>query len=207
MPHLVIRRNGVVENRISFAAELSIGRQGDVVISDARVSRQHARILPVEDGRFVIEKLSAQNLVHLNGQAIEREYLNDHDEIAIGDTMLTFELKALPVPDAAEAGSAGTDVTRRGVKTFEQEDDESHLADTLRGLLIQAKESQVEQQSAVQARKDSETLVVAGGPGSAAPSPREAHPGVAAEGKSGLPIYLIVAGGAILLLIALMALL
>jgi pSer/pThr/pTyr-binding forkhead associated (FHA) protein len=73
------------------AAGTSIGRSrdNDLWIGDERASRHHARI-DLEYGVFVISDLGSANGTYVNGQRVQRQALNDGDEIRIGDSRLTF---------------------------------------------------------------------------------------------------------------------
>lgn len=60
-----------------------VGREGDVLLADPRVSRKHARILS-EDGRFSVEDLGSTNGSFVNG---ERLQVGDRRSLAQGDTV------------------------------------------------------------------------------------------------------------------------
>lgn len=71
--------------------QLTIGRLEDceVVLSDPATSREHARVVAVEDG-FVIEDLGSTNGTLLNDEPIERALLEDGDVVTIGATRIRF---------------------------------------------------------------------------------------------------------------------
>ncbi len=69
----------------------SIGRsqENDVVISDPNVSRRHARISRQDNG-FVIEDLGSTNGTMLDGVPIDRERIDNGDELTFGQTTARF---------------------------------------------------------------------------------------------------------------------
>lgn len=69
-------------------------RSSEVRLTDALVSRQHAR-LNVSDHVEVID-LGSANGVELNGSLISREVARPADEIRVGDTVLTVRMIEMP---------------------------------------------------------------------------------------------------------------
>jgi hypothetical protein len=69
----------------------TVGRstENDVVLSDPNVSRRHARVLRQEGG-FVIEDLGSTNGTLLDGVPIDRERIDDGDELTFGQTTARF---------------------------------------------------------------------------------------------------------------------
>lgn len=64
----------------------------DIVLESASVSRQHARILQI-DNHFHIEDLHSRNGTFVNGQPVnQRQMLNDNDEVGICDLSFVFHL-------------------------------------------------------------------------------------------------------------------
>ena len=96
---------------------LTIGRAAgaDIVIADASMSRQHARLV-CEAGSWVIEDLGARNGTYVNGQRIERRCpLAAGDRIQLGDTILQISGgAAAPEPSASPLGGSelGTSIFR-----------------------------------------------------------------------------------------------
>jgi pSer/pThr/pTyr-binding forkhead associated (FHA) protein len=78
----------------------SIGREGDVLISDGRVSRRHAQIV-MSDAGMTLEDLGSTNGTILNGNKVETNVVT---AIASGDKMSFggFEM-VLSVPGASSA--------------------------------------------------------------------------------------------------------
>lgn len=82
-----------------------IGREGDVMVIDGKVSRRHAQITS-EDGKLLVEDLGSTNGTKVNGTALspgQREPVNGGDTISLGG----YELK-LSMP--GEAGANATAV-------------------------------------------------------------------------------------------------
>jgi pSer/pThr/pTyr-binding forkhead associated (FHA) protein len=71
---------------------VSIGREVDntLPLSDAKISRRHARIEPVE-GSWVLTDLGSTNGTRLNGLRVTRAGLQPGDYIYLGDTVLAVE--------------------------------------------------------------------------------------------------------------------
>jgi hypothetical protein len=61
-----------------------------VVLRDAKVSRQHAKIVN-KGGEFVLMDMNSSNGTFVNGERIEEYVLTDNDEFSIGDTTLQFQ--------------------------------------------------------------------------------------------------------------------
>lgn len=72
-------------------AETTIGRalENDIVVNQARVSRQHAVVAAQGDG-FVVKDLESQNGVYVNGVKVATHVLKHGDEIMIGECKMRF---------------------------------------------------------------------------------------------------------------------
>jgi adenylate cyclase len=70
---------------------LNIGRSkdGDIILPDYTVSRQHARLNSTPDG-FLLTDLGSHNGTAVNGNRINQHVLKHNDQIKIGSTILTF---------------------------------------------------------------------------------------------------------------------
>lgn len=71
-----------------------IGRAGDIMIEDGRISRRHAQISS-ESGVVLVEDLGSTNGTKLNGDAIgqgEMRPMNAGDKLSLGGYELTFSL-------------------------------------------------------------------------------------------------------------------
>jgi len=88
---------------------LRIGRasDGDLVLHDARVSRQHAR-LHGRDGVLVLTDLGSTNGTRVNGQRIREVVLGVGDQIAMGDTILVLGSPAAGPRTPEDATGAGS---------------------------------------------------------------------------------------------------
>jgi hypothetical protein len=74
-------------------AVLGRGRDCDIVIDDAGVSRRHAHILPVSEG-WAIEDLGSTNGVRVNDEQIHGSHpLRVGDHIEVGSTEIVFEVR------------------------------------------------------------------------------------------------------------------
>ncbi len=71
---------------------LVIGRDGQLLLRDGRISRHHARILR-EDGQWQVEDLQSTNGTSLNGIPLAgRAVLHDGDKIVLGSTVVKFSI-------------------------------------------------------------------------------------------------------------------
>lgn len=71
--------------------------EADVRVNDAKVSREHARVLTVQNEetgevRYILEDLHSRNGTLLNGKSITQEELHNGDKITLGDHILRFDL-------------------------------------------------------------------------------------------------------------------
>ena len=65
----------------------------DIVLESGAVSRQHARIVNMDDN-FYVEDLHSRNGTFLNGQpVVQRQLLNENDELGICDLLFVFHLE------------------------------------------------------------------------------------------------------------------
>ena len=63
----------------------------DVILDDSTVSAKHAQIKR-EGNAFVLHDLASTNRTFLNGRQVQRQTLNDDDEIMLGTTALVFKV-------------------------------------------------------------------------------------------------------------------
>lgn len=71
-----------------------VGREGDIMIDDPRVSRKHAQIVS-DSGSFVLEDLGSTNGTSFNGTKLaqgERKTLSQGDKVSFGGLELTLSL-------------------------------------------------------------------------------------------------------------------
>lgn len=98
-PFLVSRRAGLLligpAGRTTFVGfrhdMLAIGRDPSnvLVLPGKKVSKHHARVMRTPEG-YVIEDLESTNGTFVNGERVDRQLLEDGDEIRVGDTKLRF---------------------------------------------------------------------------------------------------------------------
>jgi len=75
----------------TFAAEFTVGREGDLAIDDEFASSYHARF-QVARGRWYVEDLGSTNGTWLNGRRIRAaQWLKRGDKIQIGHTVMTVQ--------------------------------------------------------------------------------------------------------------------
>jgi len=89
---LILSLNGTVINQFFIdKPSLTIGREqgNDIVIDDAVLSRQHARVLTVEKDQ-IVEDLQSSNGTLLNGRPLTRQILQHGDVIQLGSHHLRY---------------------------------------------------------------------------------------------------------------------
>ena len=71
---------------------ISVGRhpESNLVLADPNVSRNHAEIRPQGD-RYLVVDLGSTNGTRVNGVRIDKQTLEDGDEITFGNTRMRFE--------------------------------------------------------------------------------------------------------------------
>lgn len=87
-----------------------IGREAtcDIHIDNLGISRAHSRL--VKDGStYCIEDLNSANGTFVNGQRVQRQHLNDGDEILIGKYSIVFssDVQAQEAPAEVVIGAPG----------------------------------------------------------------------------------------------------
>lgn len=95
---LVLALPGGQEQEFALAkASVTLGRatHSDIVLSDAKVSRTHARLECTDTGCALID-LGSANGTRVNGVRVERATLAPGDVIALGDSTLRFAKGAVP---------------------------------------------------------------------------------------------------------------
>ncbi len=74
--------------------KMTFGRHesSDISLDGKKVSRNHATI-GVRNGKFVITDLGSKNRTRINGEPITEKFLNNGDEITIGEFLLRFRVR------------------------------------------------------------------------------------------------------------------
>jgi adenylate cyclase len=75
-----------------LAAFNSIGRHPDntIQILDRIISKEHAQIQRLGDGRYLLRDLGSLNGTYIRGERVSEHVLRDSDEIALGSTRLLY---------------------------------------------------------------------------------------------------------------------
>ena len=68
------------------------GREADLVLDDPSISRSHATIKHLEQGRLIIEDLGSTNGISINGYVVRRGVLRPGDLIELGAISLRLDL-------------------------------------------------------------------------------------------------------------------
>ncbi|MCA9673452.1 MAG: FHA domain-containing protein [Kofleriaceae bacterium] len=84
--------SGDERQEFELAAFNSIGRHPDntIQILDRIISKEHAQIQRVQDGRFILRDLRSLNGTFIRGERIGEHYFTDGDEVTMGSTRLLF---------------------------------------------------------------------------------------------------------------------
>lgn len=89
--------NGTQRGRdYRLAGLTTLGRDAvkcDVILSDTKLSAQHARIRQ-EGEEFIFYDLASKNGSFINGVRVQRQILADDDIITVGTTKLVFKVTA-----------------------------------------------------------------------------------------------------------------
>jgi len=90
-PVLICIEGELDPSEIQLGENTSMGRSpsNDIVLKEAKVSRQHAAINFLH-GDYVLVDLKSSNGVFVNGQKIEEHTLKDGDEISVGSFRLLY---------------------------------------------------------------------------------------------------------------------
>src|SRR5829696_6993415 len=91
--------------------DFTIGREAgnSLVLNDTNVSRKHASLKKLPDGRATLYDLGSSNGTLVNGQRIQSTVLSGNEQVQIGDTVFTPVIATAAAPAAAGgATSVGT---------------------------------------------------------------------------------------------------
>lgn len=97
----IIQQDGPEQEFDLGKANITIGRAmtNDIILSDARASRSHARLECSSSGSTIVD-LGSSNGIRLNGLRVDRAKLQPGDMINIGNTQLRFDISR-PIEDVS----------------------------------------------------------------------------------------------------------
>ncbi len=96
MPYLILQQKDTQPKVFEITKPLTVlGRRptNDVFLTDQKVSRDHAKIIALEDGNYELQDVGAKHPVTVNGRVISRHILRDGDRIRLGDSVLIYNSK------------------------------------------------------------------------------------------------------------------
>jgi len=98
---LVIQQVGEEPQEVALKETITFGRapDNDVVLSDGRVSRHHARLV-YQAGRYVLSDLNSVNGTWVGGQRISEQEITPGTSFRIGPATITLQAAAAYVPPA-----------------------------------------------------------------------------------------------------------
>jgi len=93
---------------VSFGRSVTVGRDPacDVVfpVHDTRISRRHARFVPIGGGRWEVQDLGSANGVFVNGRRVEVAHVGPADQVSLGSApfpLARLQPVAVPVQPTA----------------------------------------------------------------------------------------------------------
>jgi pSer/pThr/pTyr-binding forkhead associated (FHA) protein len=98
---VIVRRAGHPERRMMLSPGVTLlGRaeDNDLVLTDIGVSRRHARILVHEKGTY-IEDMGSGNGTYFRGRRVQRQQIEDADEVLVDPFLLRFRVHRLDTKD------------------------------------------------------------------------------------------------------------
>ncbi len=90
-------------------ASILVGRGKDcgIVLHDVSVSRIHAKIARLQDGRVCVEDLRSSNGTFVNDRRIENQQLAHGDRVRFGTVAFVFQLDGVPATETEDLRDAG----------------------------------------------------------------------------------------------------
>jgi adenylate cyclase len=84
--------SGDERQEFELAAFNTIGRHPDntIQILDRIISKEHAQVQRLQDGRYILRDLRSLNGTFIRGERIAEHYFTDGDEVTMGSTRLLF---------------------------------------------------------------------------------------------------------------------
>jgi pSer/pThr/pTyr-binding forkhead associated (FHA) protein len=95
--------------------EIGRGEECQISINHASVSRSHAEIKPIGDGRYELLDKGSANGIRVNGVDLQRALLDGRDNIELGDVVLKYVPKGeiyVPGPEGHELGDQDLGISR-----------------------------------------------------------------------------------------------
>jgi pSer/pThr/pTyr-binding forkhead associated (FHA) protein len=92
MPKMILSLQGPVIKEVALLKEkTTLGRRpyNDIVIDNLAVSGEHARFI-LDGNEVIIEDCNSTNGTYVNGRAVEKQMLNDGDQIEVGKYSIAF---------------------------------------------------------------------------------------------------------------------
>src|ERR1700676_1129277 len=96
-PKVSVLSGPLGNSEFRFSGAVSIGRDAsnEVCIEDASVSPHHCQIVS-ENGQYLLTDLGSASGTFVNGIPVARRVLAAGDQIAVGISLLTFQLEGAP---------------------------------------------------------------------------------------------------------------
>jgi hypothetical protein len=132
VPYLVVTAGPAQGQIFELRGEAHLGRHRSnaIVLSDGKVSRNHARLDPIH-GTYILTDLGSANGTFVNGVRIKQPVrLRDRDLILVGETQLLFHTGLSPRPGerSPQAGYPSTSPPAPPVSTARIEAEPASLA-------------------------------------------------------------------------------
>lgn len=111
-----VRNPTMVRNLTQGMRTVRIGRSldNDLVVSDLQVSRHHAELRQLPDGRYEIVDLESHNGIYVNGRRVDRHVLSSADTVGIGHS--TFRLVGDMLEEFVDTGEVTFSARRLTVR-------------------------------------------------------------------------------------------
>ncbi len=118
MPNLLLKEKDKATKEIplpvdSLKTPFKVGRlpKNNLILSDSKISREHFQITAT-DKRYLIEDLNSSNGTFVNNRRIRKKFLQEGDEIRIGQTILVFRDRDLPPRDLPQGIAKAPEIVR-----------------------------------------------------------------------------------------------